>query len=552
MDNVLVLTIESGGAPSLRGCVFELDPAKTPTAIVGRAKTATVVLESDTVSRRHARLTWTGEAWIIRDEASTHGLYVNTQKVSEATLAAGDVLWLADVNIDVSFRAPRSARTLVLQFDPQTGLANRRFVAASIADALRDERRRAAVILDVDGTRALSERLGFAAIDSVLVEVAKRVSAAAPRGAIVGRLRGDRFVVLLDADLAAARALAETLRRRVTARMFTVGERSAQLRLSVGVACEGDSADSVLAAAEDDLHARRPQAFATTSAIDWALSVWTPQTSRTVDVGVGASATGDTFVVSDGAGGHSTGWLGARFVVRTLLERFGAIGAVFGAADVVPDEWGWAGAMASRETGERVYAILMEALGDPAKIPGDLVAAFEALDRVLVDTRAQTRVQSALVGCIAARVEGRRVTGAHVGAGIAQVLRVGAARFEELVVPHYLDRVADRFVGAKKIDLDALPSHAKILCNGLGALAYAGIGVDRFEATLAPGDLLLLASSELAIDEGVLAQLCRTSAALTEATRSIERALDEARWGTSERAHISEVAIALLRCRDAG
>src|SRR5205085_2559952 len=114
-----------------------------------------------------------------------------------------------------------------------------------------------------------------------------------------------------------------------------------------------------LRAAEDDLFARRVRTTGTLGAFEWAADVWTRESGRSVDVAAGVDAT--TLVVTDGAGGHATGWLGARFAARTVLRD---PSCVLGAADIIPDEWGWAGAMQSRAAGEQIYTSCVAELGE--------------------------------------------------------------------------------------------------------------------------------------------------------------------------------------------
>jgi pSer/pThr/pTyr-binding forkhead associated (FHA) protein len=60
-------------------------------AAIGRDPTAQISFPSDpTVSRRHATIIWDGAAWVLRDEGSTNGTFVNGARVSEQALRLGD------------------------------------------------------------------------------------------------------------------------------------------------------------------------------------------------------------------------------------------------------------------------------------------------------------------------------------------------------------------------------------------------------------------------------------------------------------------------------
>jgi FHA domain len=62
--------------------------------VIGRHPTCDVVLTADTVSRRHARLTFRDGGWIVQDLDSTNGTRLNGQYVGRCRLRPGDQLAL--------------------------------------------------------------------------------------------------------------------------------------------------------------------------------------------------------------------------------------------------------------------------------------------------------------------------------------------------------------------------------------------------------------------------------------------------------------------------
>ena len=62
--------------------------------VIGRHPSCDVVLGDDTVSRRHAQLTFRDGGWILRDLDSTNGTRVNGQCVGRCRLRPGDQLGL--------------------------------------------------------------------------------------------------------------------------------------------------------------------------------------------------------------------------------------------------------------------------------------------------------------------------------------------------------------------------------------------------------------------------------------------------------------------------
>ena len=67
---------------------------------LGRGLENTIVLEDRRVSRSHARLINAGGHWIVRDEGSTNGTFVNGRMVTQHTLKEGDRLSLGGLELD--------------------------------------------------------------------------------------------------------------------------------------------------------------------------------------------------------------------------------------------------------------------------------------------------------------------------------------------------------------------------------------------------------------------------------------------------------------------
>lgn len=104
--------------------------------------------------------------------------------------------------------------------DPLTGLANRRSMVASAhrlwRQALRDGRRVAALVIDLDHFKELNDAHGHAAGDAVLQAVARELEAVVRPSDVLARTGGEEMVVLgLVTDPHEARRLAERLRAAV-------------------------------------------------------------------------------------------------------------------------------------------------------------------------------------------------------------------------------------------------------------------------------------------------------------------------------------------------
>ena len=90
--------------------------------------------------------------------------------------------------------------------------------------------------LDIDRFRDINDRFGPAGGDAVLREVARRLKSAVPSDAIVARVGGDEFALVLSF---ADREQCENLMQQILARLmhpYRLQERMARLRASIGVA----------------------------------------------------------------------------------------------------------------------------------------------------------------------------------------------------------------------------------------------------------------------------------------------------------------------------
>jgi diguanylate cyclase (GGDEF)-like protein len=160
---------------------------------------------------------------------------------------------VADVTESARLRDELHRRATV---DALTGCYNR----ASVMDALEDtlggeQRERAAVVfIDLDGFKAVNDRLGHIKGDDLLRTVAERIRRAIRGDDILGRIGGDEFLVLCGAVADANEALA--IGNRISAALdepVVLDGKRVPVRASVGVAHVGAverSADELVAEAD--------------------------------------------------------------------------------------------------------------------------------------------------------------------------------------------------------------------------------------------------------------------------------------------------------------
>jgi diguanylate cyclase (GGDEF)-like protein len=134
-------------------------------------------------------------------------------------------------------RSYAEARALI-DVDPVTGLHNRRYfhemLAREIARAGRYERRLTVLVFDLDDFSGINARIGYAAGDVVLAEVAQRLLLAVREADVSCRLGGGEFAAVLPESTAEeGELLAGRIVRAVA--MRPVGD-AGTLSLSAGVA----------------------------------------------------------------------------------------------------------------------------------------------------------------------------------------------------------------------------------------------------------------------------------------------------------------------------
>ncbi|GLW35978.1 hypothetical protein Areg01_89130 [Actinoplanes regularis] len=119
--------------------------------------------------------------------------------------------------------------------DPLTGLANRRQFERRLADTAADGCPQVCV-LDLNGFKAVNDRLGHAAGDRLLVVIAERLAAELRETDAVFRLGGDEFAVLLPGATVAEGDAIVTRLSRALSRPATVGGERLPIGGSIGIA----------------------------------------------------------------------------------------------------------------------------------------------------------------------------------------------------------------------------------------------------------------------------------------------------------------------------
>ena len=237
---VVIYTAEQG----LLGKRFVLD--RSPLR-VGRGTDNHVVLEGDSVSRRHAHFERRTGDWFIVDDGSTNGTYLNEEQVArDNKLNNGDRIkvgptilkFLSGLDAEAKYHEEIYRMTII---DGLTQIHNKRYLFESLDKELirarRYERELGLLIFDIDFFKRINDQFGHLAGDHVLRELARVVQERIRRDEVFARYGGEEFVIVLpETGLSGAQALAENLRTRVAAHGFAFQGERIPVTISVGVA----------------------------------------------------------------------------------------------------------------------------------------------------------------------------------------------------------------------------------------------------------------------------------------------------------------------------
>ncbi len=242
---VVIYTAE----PGLLGKRFVLD--KSPTRL-GRGADSQIVLEGDSVSRRHAHLERRAGAWYVVDDGSTNGTYVNEEQIArEQLLVNGDRIkvgpsilkFLSGADAEAKYHEEIYRMTIV---DGLTQIHNKRALFEALEKELmrarRYERDLALLMFDIDFFKRINDQYGHLAGDHVLRELARIVQERIRREEVFARYGGEEFVILLpETPLPGAAALAESLRARVANHAFVFQGERIPVTVSIGTALMGEN-----------------------------------------------------------------------------------------------------------------------------------------------------------------------------------------------------------------------------------------------------------------------------------------------------------------------
>jgi two-component system cell cycle response regulator len=230
--------------PTLLGRRFVLDSSPIR---IGRGAENHIVLEGDSVSRRHAHFEQRSGAWWCVDDGSTNGSYVNDEQIMrEARMGNGDRIkigptifkFLSGQDVEAQYHEEIYRMTII---DGLTQVHVKRYLLEALDKELmrarRHQRELSFLMIDIDHFKKINDVHGHLAGDHVLKEVARLIQQRIRRDEVLARYGGEEFAIILpETTLEGGCALAEGLREKIEESRFVFQGETIRVTISIGAA----------------------------------------------------------------------------------------------------------------------------------------------------------------------------------------------------------------------------------------------------------------------------------------------------------------------------
>ena len=171
---------------------------------------------------------------VVDQQGSVEGMLALLSRVSGEPFTTAHRRFMSHIVRKVEYVIEKS-------FDTMTGLMNRSGFEAQLHEAWKslesDNDAHQIIYFDLDNLQLVNDTFGRRAGDEVIMRFARMLDNDLPRSAVLSRLTGDDFCILLThADAEQGLELAHQVREKGQSLRYLEGDRSLQITISIGVA----------------------------------------------------------------------------------------------------------------------------------------------------------------------------------------------------------------------------------------------------------------------------------------------------------------------------
>lgn len=171
---------------------------------------------------------------IVDKQGNVEGVFAQLGRVDKRDFTKNDMRFMSHIVRKVEYVIEQS-------FDAMTGLMNRAGFEAQLHESWKalssDKDRHQLIYFDLDNLQLVNDSFSHEAGDAVIMRFARLLEEDLPKSAVLSRLTGDDFCMLLThADSEKAMEYANLIREKGKVLRYLEGDRSLQVTMSIGIA----------------------------------------------------------------------------------------------------------------------------------------------------------------------------------------------------------------------------------------------------------------------------------------------------------------------------
>lgn len=225
------------------GKMFKL---ATQRMVVGRSPTNEILVDDEGISRQHAFVERNALGFVLVDNESTNGVFVNGQRILRHLMQDGDKVQLGSSAIlkfsfqdEVEERAQKQLYESATR-DGLTNCYNKKYFADQLKTEFsyyfRHDEPMSLCLFDIDFFKKLNDGFGHQAGDHVLKTMSALVQKALRTEDIFARYGGEEFgIIFKNTDGEKAFLVLERIRRNIEKYEFTDNDRRMPVTISIGI-----------------------------------------------------------------------------------------------------------------------------------------------------------------------------------------------------------------------------------------------------------------------------------------------------------------------------